>query len=101
VTFAVDIGISVSQETKRVDRAFITRVRPGTDADKAGLRAEDEILKLDGVPVAGMDPGIDASSQLGRLLRNRMPGDTLRIEATTLRAREITLRAQRGFPGMR
>jgi C-terminal processing protease CtpA/Prc len=98
VTFGVDIGITLSTETKRVDRAFITRVRPGSDAENAGLRAEDEISTLDGLPVAGMDPGVSADSQLGRLLLGRSAGDPLKLGIVTGRTQEFTLRAQRGQP---
>jgi len=94
----VEIGISISSATKRVDRAFITRVRPGSDAEKAGLRAEDEITTLDGLPVAGMDPGVGADSQLGRLMLGREAGGALKLGIVTGRTQELTLRAQRGLP---
>lgn len=97
-TFGIDLGIALSATTRRVERAFITRVRPGSDAEKAGLRAEDEIIKLDGLPVEGMAPDVGADSQLGRLLLGRPVGDTIRMEIVTRRAQEIKLRAQRGLP---
>lgn len=95
ISFAVDIVIYTGTDNKAVTRIFITRVLPGTDAERAGLRQGDEILKLDRVPVKGMDPVVAAESPLGRLLLNRPPGDTMKFEVFTRRVQDHTLRAGR------
>jgi membrane-associated protease RseP (regulator of RpoE activity) len=95
IDFAVDIVIYVEPETKEVTHIFITKVHPGTDADKAGLQEGDEIVKLDGKPVKGLDPRIIKDSPLGRILLNRTPGEPLNLEVITHRKQEVTLRAQR------
>ena len=77
---------------------FITKVHPGTDADKAGLQEGDEIVKLDGEPVKGLDPRIVKDSPLGRILLNRTPGEALNLEVITHRKQELTLHAQRELP---
>jgi C-terminal processing protease CtpA/Prc len=97
-SFGLDLLVYAQPETKRVDRMFIGRVWPGSDAEKAGLRTNDEILKLDGAPVQGMVSPVTPDSALGRLLLNRKPGDALRFETAILRTQEFTLRAQRGLP---
>lgn len=96
--FGLDLVVYANPETKRVDRVFIGRVWPDSDAEKAGLQVNDQILKLDDTPVQGLDSLVAPDSALGRLLLNRRPGETLKFEAVALRTKEFTLRAQRGLP---
>jgi C-terminal processing protease CtpA/Prc len=97
-SFAIDIVIHSDRETKRVNRIFITHVRPDTDAERTGLQVGDEIVKLDGVPVKGMDSRVAEGSPLGRIFLAREPGDDLKLEVLTRRTQNFTLRAQRGSP---
>lgn len=92
--FAIDFQIFVNTKTKRSIKIFITRVLEDTDASDLGLQAGDEIVKIDGVPVAGMDPEVEINSQLGRIFLNREPGALLRLEVVTRRTQKVTLRAQ-------
>ncbi len=96
--FATDLVVHANPQTRQVDRIFVSRVRPGSDAEKSGLQKGDEIVKLDDQPVAGLDSALSPESPLGRLLLNRRAGDALRLEAATLRSQEFTLKAQRGLP---
>lgn len=98
ISFAIDIVIHGDRETKLVNRIFITHVRSDTDAERAGLQVGDEIVKLDGVPVKGMDSRVAEGSPLGRILLARDPGDDLKLEVITRRTQNFTLRAQRGSP---
>lgn len=97
-SFGLDLLVYAHPETKRVDRMFIGRVWPDTEAEKAGLQKHDEILQLDGMPVQGLDSLVTPDSSLGRLLLNRKPDDALKFEVAALRTQEVTLRAQRGLP---
>jgi hypothetical protein len=98
-SFAIEIGITINPDTKKVDRMFITGVREASDADDAGLQTGDEILKLDGRPVQEFDAVLRKDSPLGRILRDRDPGDPLKLEIRVRRIQAYTLRAQK--PGER
>jgi putative serine protease PepD len=54
--------------------ALIDSVTPGGAAARAGLRAGDVILELEGVPVANADELVVA-------IRDRLPGEEVRVEA--------------------
>jgi C-terminal processing protease CtpA/Prc len=96
--FGLDLVVYADPETNHVDGMFIGRVWPDSEAEKTGLRMNDQILQLDGAPVQGLDSLVTPDSALGRLLLHRKPGDTLKFEVAALRTQEITLRAQRGLP---
>lgn len=96
--FPVDLVVYADPASGQVSRIFISRVRPDTEAAKAGLQKGDEIMKLDGAPVQGLDSLVAPGSPLGRLLLDRRPDDALKFEITILRLETHTLRAQRGMP---
>ena len=94
-SYAIEIGITINPDTKKVDRMFITGVQDDSDAEEAGLRSGDEILKLDGHSVQEFDAILRKDSPLGRILRDRDPGDPLKLEIRVRRTQSYTLRAQR------
>jgi serine protease Do len=57
--------------------ARITRVYEGTDAEKAGLRAGDVLLQLDGVPIS--ERRSEDSEELGRQIRQYKVGSSASI----------------------
>jgi hypothetical protein len=95
ISFAIDITIYAQPKTRKVDRIFIARVLPDSDAERAGLQKGDEIVKLDGVSVKEYDAIVSIESPLGRVLLNRTPGDPLKMEVIARRPQSFTLRAQR------
>jgi len=98
ISFAIDITVYADPETKKVNRIFISRVLPDSDAEKAGLQAGDEIVKLDGITVKELDAVVSINSPLGRIFLNRRPGEPLKLEVLTRRAEQFTLHAQRENP---
>jgi predicted metalloprotease with PDZ domain len=96
-SFAIEIGITINPDTKKVDRMFITGVRASSDADEAGLQSGDEILKIDGRSVQEFDAVLRKDSPLGRILRDRDPGDPLNLEIRVRRTQTYTLRAQKSL----
>ncbi|AOS44707.1 PDZ domain (Also known as DHR or GLGF) [Lacunisphaera limnophila] len=95
ISFAIDITVYAHPETKKVNRIFIAKVLPGTDAEKAGLKPGDEIVQLDGVAVTEFDAVVSIESPLGRILLDRDAGEPLKLEVITRRTEQFTLRAQR------
>jgi S1-C subfamily serine protease len=95
--FAIDIRILVDAGTKKVFKVVVMRVAEDSDASDLGLQVGDEIVTINGVPVAGMDSRVDITSQIGRLFLNRHPGDSLKLEVITRRTQKITLRALQGY----
>lgn len=98
ISYAIDISVYADPKTKKVNRIFITRVIPGTDAERAGLQAGDEIVRLDGVAVKELDSEVSVRSPLGRIFLNRRPGEPLNLVVLTRRPEKVTLQAQRGSP---
>ena len=98
-SYAIDVRIMVSPTTKKIVTILITRVMEDSDAAEMGLLAGDEIVKVNGIPVGDIEAKVNRESQLGRLFLNRRPGEPLRLEVMTRRARQLTLHAQ-NVPGL-
>ena len=90
--FAVSVRISVNPDTNKT-QIIITKVYPFSDASRLGLEPGDEIVKINGAPVADMDPKVGAETPLGKLLLNRKSGDGLDLQVAMHRIRSLTLRA--------
>jgi len=95
ISFPIDLRLYSDPDTQKVDRIFITKVWPGTDAEAEGLKVGDEIVKVDGKSVKDFEARVSVDSPLGQVFLNRKPGDTLKLEILTQRMEKITLRAQR------
>lgn len=96
--FAVDVEFLIDRETRQISRMFITAVAKDSDASRLGLQRGDEIVKIDGVPVKGMDSKINKDSQIGRIFLNRKQNDPLDLEVITRRTQQVTLHAHAGPP---
>ena len=90
--FGIDIRIYIDAATKQVESIFITKIIEGSDADDLDLKVGDQILKIDRIPVKGMDSKVSKNSALGRILLNRTPGDLLELEISAKRPGNLTLR---------
>lgn len=68
-TASVELGAAVADAASRVqmDGAYVGRVKPGSLADKAGLKAQDVIVELDGQAVRN-------SADLARIMAGLRPG---------------------------
>jgi predicted metalloprotease with PDZ domain len=93
-SYAIEVGIKVNSDTKKVERMFVTGVRENTDAEDAGLQPGDEILKLDGRSVQEFDASLRKDGPLSRILIDREFGEPLKLEILVHRKQTFTLRAQ-------
>ena len=93
-SYAIEIGIKINADTKKVERMFVTGVRENSDAENAGLQPGDEIMKLDGRPVTEFDASLRKNGPLGRILIDRDLGDPLKLEVLVRRTQAFTLRAE-------
>jgi S1-C subfamily serine protease len=89
---------------------LVVAVRPGSPADRAGLRAGDTQVVVDGVSyVLGGDiitradgEAIETTDQLGSLIMERDPGDTLTLDlrrGDSKRTVNVTLGRRPSLPG--
>lgn len=66
------LGIVMAPGAVDLKGVLVARVLPGSGAEKAGLRRNDSILKLDGTEVAG-------EAELANLVRAKKPGDKVKL----------------------
>lgn len=89
------IGIAGTREagTHKMKRLFITDVTSGSEAERLGLEAGDEILSINGKKVAGMDGTKQAGAELFEQLVNQAPGQTVALEVVVHSVKNLTLTA--------
>ncbi len=100
VSFGFDLRVYSDPQTKKVTHVLITRVIPRTDAEKAGLRPGDEIVKVDGVAMQDLEAEVSVHSEFGRIFLNRKPGDQAKLEVITRRTENFTLHIQHQMPDL-
>lgn len=91
--FGIGVGGLREPDTHRIKRLFITEVTVGSEAERLGLQAGDEILSLNGKKVAGMDGTKQAGSELFELLVNQAAGQTLALEVIVHSVKNLNLTA--------
>ncbi len=94
-SFGFELKIVVARDSNKILRAFIGEVIEKTSAHKSGLQPNDEVVKINGRPLAGMDARIGPDSELGRLLIAQRDGTMLDMEVITQRTRKLVITAGR------
>ncbi|WP_438481880.1 PDZ domain-containing protein [Oleiharenicola lentus] len=92
-SFPIELDVRVMKETRQVVSIVIASVQAESDAAAEGLQPGDEIIKINGQPVAGMDGRVNLEAQLGKLLINRPLGERIQLEVVTKRTKTVTLRS--------
>ena len=91
--FGIGVGGTREADTHRIKRLFITEVTVGSEAERLGLQAGDEILSINGKKVAGMDGTKQAGSELFELLVNQAAGQTVALEVIVHSVKNLNLTA--------
>lgn len=68
------MGITLKGQNTYADPPIIALCPPGSPAGKAGLRAEDQILSIDGIPVK-------THADVRHVIGTKMAGDRIQLEA--------------------
>ncbi|MES3019461.1 MAG: aspartyl protease family protein [Bacteroidota bacterium] len=80
-------GLELTSAGAKFDRVLVSRVEPGSSADEAGLRKDDEILAINFKPVSEMSP-----SEIDNMFRSKSDRsfilDVLPITSKNTRDRE-------------
>lgn len=98
-SYAFDLLVNIDKATRKIMRLTITGVQADSDAARAGLQPGDQIVKINGQDVTSLSPQTGPDSELNRLLLNRPPGESLRLEVLTKRTLSVTLHAAEPAPG--
>jgi len=75
-----DFAMSLVKIGNQISWAYVTKVKPGSDADIEGMRPYTHILSINGKPIQEFDATFSSQSELGRLLIGRKVGDRLVLE---------------------
>lgn len=92
--FGLALALVVDPQTRRIDRLFVLKVTPDSEASIKGLKAGTEILAADNREIRALAAQFDPGSEFNHLFMNRRAGSrlTLRIvSAKGDRPREIQL----------
>lgn len=90
-SYPLELEVRLSKTTRRVLAVVIVGVEPDSEAEAADLRPGDEIIKINGRDVVGMDGRVNLQADLAKLLIDRPVGETIRFEVLTKRTKTVTL----------
>lgn len=89
------LKIAVDHDAKKIVRAFCDDIIEGSSAHRSGLQPKDEVVKINGRALAGMDAQIGPDSELGRLIVAQHDGAIIDLEVISPRARKLVITAGR------
>lgn len=79
-SFGISLQIFAVPETKQINRIVIYDVVPDSEAAGRGVRAGDEIVRVNGRTIHEFVVAFDRESEFGRLFVGRKPGDQITLE---------------------
>jgi C-terminal processing protease CtpA/Prc len=93
-SFGFQLMIVIDRDSKKIVRAFVGEVIEGSSAHRSGLQPSDEVVKINGRPLAGMAAHVSPDSELGRLIIARRAGTMIDLEVISPRARKLVITAE-------
>jgi len=80
LSFGIGLNIWKDGATNRVSAIYLGKVKPGSDAELAGLGPRTRIDRIDGKPVEEFAASLLKGSELNRIFINRKLGDKVQLE---------------------
>ncbi len=81
--FPFSLQIRWSETSDRITAITVTSVPENSESARAGIRAGDTIVAIDGRKVEDFPAGVGQHDELGRIFVNRHPGDAVSLEIRT------------------
>ncbi|HRI81084.1 MAG TPA: PDZ domain-containing protein [Opitutaceae bacterium] len=94
-SFGFQLKIMIDRDTKKIVRAYCGEVIEGSSAHRSGLQPNDEVVKINGRTLAGMDAHVSPDSELGRLLIGQRAGTMIDLEVISKRTKKLVVTAGR------
>ncbi len=78
--FGLALGAWKDNATGKIVNLYVTKVRPGSSADDAGLKPRTRIDRIDGLPVEQLTASFLKGGDLNKFFINRKLGDKIVLE---------------------
>lgn len=98
--FGVSLSVWQNVKNGKIIALYITKVKKGSDALKAGLGARTRIHKIDRVPVEELTASFEHGGDLNRIFINRKLSEKITIEAQpegSLTTKTVVLKERPNF----
>ena len=83
--FGVGITLWEDKNTGKVMEMYVKDVRPGSSAEREGLRSGTKIYGIDGMSISSFDATFKKGSELNKIFENRKRNDTVTLEVGLIR----------------
>ncbi|MBX3739018.1 MAG: hypothetical protein KF715_20155 [Candidatus Didemnitutus sp.] len=90
-SFGFDLRIYYDKKTNKVSRIFFGPIQENSSAAELDVLPGDELVTINGRPVAEFPAGVELGTELGKIFLARKPGDTLDLGIIRHRPGKITV----------
>ena len=90
-SFGISLKCLGDVSTKKITRILISKVVEGSRAESMGLRAGDEILKVNGLKITELRGGMSPDGDIMQLFVNRKKGDAIDLKIAVRVVKDLTL----------
>jgi hypothetical protein len=90
-SFGISLKCLGDVATRKITRILISSVVEGSRAESMGLRAGDEILKVNGIKITDLKGGMNPDGDIMQLFVNRKRGDAIDLKIAVRVVKDLTL----------